>query len=71
MHYSSTKFIKFNPRGCKGCWLCIDQCPVHVIGKVRFLFHRHAIILRPDACIGCGQCVKTCPKNCFSSADNR
>nr|WP_042317235.1 4Fe-4S binding protein [Desulfofarcimen acetoxidans] len=51
-----------NTRLCKACWKCVSICPRGVIGKIRFLFHRHIYILNPGNCIGCGACAKACPE---------
>jgi len=55
-----TEFIHLNVRNCKHCWKCVDVCPKNVIGKVSFLFHRHAIIRHSEDCTGCFKCVNTC-----------
>lgn len=62
----STGFIWFNPHGCIACWRCVESCQKQVIGKVKFLWHRHAVLVDREACIGCGKCTKVCPKGCFS-----
>jgi 2-oxoglutarate ferredoxin oxidoreductase subunit delta len=58
--YFKTKFIIATGSKCQACWQCSKACPEMVIGKVRFLFHRHAIIRAPENCIGCLRCVKAC-----------
>lgn len=55
-----TEFIHATGRRCKACWKCVEACPQGVLGKVNFLFHKHAIIVQPDACIGCYKCIKAC-----------
>jgi len=55
-----TEFIHATGRRCQACWKCVEACPQGVLGKVNFLFHKHAIIVRPDACIGCYKCIKAC-----------
>ena len=64
-HHLSTQYITFNPHGCAGCLKCVDACPRSVIGKVRFLWHKHAVFVAPEACVGCGKCVRGCPKGRF------
>ncbi|MDR3217405.1 MAG: 4Fe-4S binding protein [Dysgonamonadaceae bacterium] len=39
---------------------CVEACPENVIGKVHFLFHKHAVIRNPENCIGCLKCVSVC-----------
>lgn len=55
-----TEFIRPTGRKCQACWKCVEACPESVLGKVNFLFHKHAIIVQPDKCIGCLKCVKIC-----------
>lgn len=55
----------FSSRNCTACWACVDACPQKAIGKVKVLWHRHAVIHRAK-CIGCMKCVATCPNGCFS-----
>lgn len=66
MNKFSTKYVAMNPSHCVACWKCVEQCPKKVIGKVGFLWHKHAVICNADACIGCKKCVKTCPQKVFS-----
>jgi 2-oxoglutarate ferredoxin oxidoreductase subunit delta len=49
-------------RGCRGCTLCVDVCPVEVFDydQEREL----ATVARPDDCIGCLSCVYVCPSRC-------
>lgn len=61
----ATKYVAMNPRRCVACWECVEKCPKHVIGKVCFLWHKHAVFKDADACIGCNKCVKTCPHGVF------
>lgn len=60
-----TKYVAMNPSHCVACWKCIEQCPKKVIGKVGFLWHKHAAFQDADACIGCEKCIKTCPHGVF------
>lgn len=64
-HELSTDFIKIHPDNCIGCWRCIRKCPANVIGKVGFLWHKHAVIINAEACIGCENCINACPRNCY------
>jgi len=58
--HSETPYITLNTERCKACWACVEVCPQHVLGKVEFLFHRHARIDRTKKCKGCLRCLKVC-----------
>ena len=59
-HQIETAYISLDTSRCKACWACVDVCPQHVLGKVDFIFHRHARINRTKKCIGCLRCLKVC-----------
>ncbi len=49
---------------CKGCGLCVDVCPKHVIGiseKLNSSSYHPAYYLGHD-CTGCGLCFYACPE---------
>ena len=62
---SETPYIKAAYSECIACWKCVEACPEHVLGKVKFLWHKHAKIIAPDKCIGCGKCAAACPQHLF------
>lgn len=64
---TETAFVKAVSNECIACWECVESCPVHVFGKVKFLWHKHAKFVAPDNCIGCGKCVRVCPQNIFEA----
>lgn len=64
-----TKYVAMNPSRCVACWKCVDSCPKNVIGKVGFLWHKHAAFGDADACIGCKKCVKVCAQEVFFVPD--
>jgi 2-oxoglutarate ferredoxin oxidoreductase subunit delta len=53
--------VLINHSQCQACWKCLDACPAKVIGKVSFLWHKHAKMAHYDKCTGCLKCVKICP----------
>lgn len=59
-HSDHTRFIVVDTSLCQACWACVDACHRKVLGKVKFLWHRHVRIDNPDACNGCRRCVNVC-----------
>jgi NAD-dependent dihydropyrimidine dehydrogenase PreA subunit len=59
--------VKIEEKGCRGCTLCVDICPVEVFdydqGK------ELATVARNDDCIGCLSCVYACPSRCVFVSD--
>ncbi len=56
--------IKFETRECKGCGLCVDVCPKHIIKmseNFNQMGHRYAEVSDEDKCTGCGLCFQMCP----------
>jgi MinD superfamily P-loop ATPase containing an inserted ferredoxin domain len=56
--------VKVNPDYCKGCGLCIDLCPKHIMamtGKINDKGMDLAECAKPEDCIGCRSCAVTCP----------
>ena len=48
---------------CKGCQLCIECCPTHVLGLsegFNSAGYRHPVVLA-DECVCCQGCYKVCP----------
>ncbi|HWR58925.1 MAG TPA: ferredoxin family protein [Thermodesulfovibrionales bacterium] len=54
-------------KGCRGCTLCVDTCPVNVFdydaGKDL------AKVARQEDCIGCLSCYYECPSQCIEVSD--
>ena len=50
---------------CKGCRLCIDACPKHVLeldrDAVNALGHHPVRLLDAAACTSCALCARVCP----------
>jgi len=59
--------VHIEPRLCKGtegCGICVDLCPVDVLGPAASLSARGvhpAAVLKPEACTGCDLCMLYCP----------
>ena len=50
---------------CKGCELCIAECPQHVMAlDMEHLTSKgyHPVMLAMDGCTGCGICAIMCPE---------
>lgn len=61
-----TEHVSINTRKCVACWECVDSCPKQVVGKVKFLWHKHIVIKNSANCSGCKKCIKTCSQGVFS-----
>ena len=42
---------------CKGCTICMKQCPVNAIAGKGGLIH----VINQEDCIACGTCIEVCP----------
>jgi 2-oxoglutarate ferredoxin oxidoreductase subunit delta len=55
---------------CKGCGLCVDACPAHVLQLLEDRFNAkgyHPIhALRAEDCTGCARCAIICPDVVFT-----
>lgn len=57
-------YIKVRESFCKGCQLCVNFCPKHVIrisGRLNSKGYYVAELFDPSGCIGCGICARMCP----------
>jgi NAD-dependent dihydropyrimidine dehydrogenase PreA subunit len=57
--------VEIVPEECKGCELCISECPKDVISmsdKFNQFGYNYAVPTSPDDCIGCGFCFYACPE---------
>lgn len=54
-------------RGCRGCTLCVDMCPVKVFDHDAA--NDRAVVARPADCIGCLSCEYVCPSRCIAVTD--
>lgn len=69
MNKFQTPHVAMNPSHCTGCWKCIQNCPKHAIGRVGFLWHKHAAFCRAEECTGCRKCIRVCPNGVFFVTD--
>lgn len=57
--------ITVNDNLCKGCELCVNACPKHIIaldkGKINVKGYHPAKLMEPDKCTGCKSCATMCP----------
>ena len=54
---------------CKGCGVCVVNCPCGVIGlakEVNGKGYNYAYMEEPDKCIGCASCGVVCPDGVIS-----
>ena len=56
--------VRVLPQYCKGCELCIEACPKHILCLSETLDRRGlhvATVLKDIPCTGCMNCVAMCP----------
>ena len=54
---------------CKGCELCVVNCPTNVIRLTREVNgkgYHYAYMEIPEACTGCSNCAIVCPDSVIS-----
>lgn len=55
---------------CKGCGLCVQACPQHVLSLTDTLnargYHHVQLDERDGHCTGCGICALVCPDVAFT-----
>ncbi len=61
--------IVIDQKKCKGCVLCIDACPKHLISQAREMNdqgYQYAVCIDPEGkCNACTLCAVTCPDMCI------
>ena len=58
-------WIEVNELYCKGCELCVHECPQDVLSlDLDRLTSKgyHPVFLKSDGCTGCGICSIVCPE---------
>ncbi|MGL4909396.1 MAG: 4Fe-4S dicluster domain-containing protein [Bacteroidales bacterium] len=61
--------IVVNTEKCKGCSVCVVNCPTKVIAlspEVNSKGYHYAFMQSPDACTGCTSCALVCPDSVIS-----
>ena len=56
--------IIINEERCKGCALCINVCPVHILALDKSKTNRKGytpLMVTDDKCIACTFCAMMCP----------
>ena len=57
--------VTVNEDICKGCGLCVDACPKHILmldrNKINRKGHNPAVMTDQSKCIGCAFCATMCP----------
>jgi 2-oxoglutarate ferredoxin oxidoreductase subunit delta len=58
-------WIEVNEIYCKGCELCVSECPQHVLAidnEALTPKGYHPVALVGEGCTGCGICAIVCPE---------
>ncbi len=62
--------VDINQERCKGCDLCVVECPVSVLKlqpkEVNNRGYHYAYAADPERCIGCAACATVCPDGCIT-----
>jgi 2-oxoglutarate ferredoxin oxidoreductase subunit delta len=57
--------VTFDEAYCKGCGLCVDNCPQKIIeldpARITEKGYHPAVVTDPDKCIACANCALMCP----------
>ncbi len=63
--------LRFDPRQCTGCNLCVKDCPAEALEVITLdkTAKRYGVRYHVDRCTFCAQCVQSCPHGCLSLRD--
>lgn len=57
--------IRVDDKYCKGCGLCVEACPKHIIAldknRMNSKGYHPAGLIDGGECIGCASCAAMCP----------
>lgn len=62
-------FVRIEEDRCKGCGLCVDECPQEILALATTRFnhkgYRPVEVIDMAACTGCAVCAVVCPDVAF------
>ena len=62
--------VTIEDKGCRGCSLCVDECPVSVFeAELKPEGGQSAQVVRSVDCVGCFACYHLCPSQCIRISD--
>ena len=57
--------VTFETEKCKGCLLCVEFCPQHILYQDKNAFNKAVYniitVSEPEKCVGCAFCAMMCP----------
>jgi formate hydrogenlyase subunit 6/NADH:ubiquinone oxidoreductase subunit I len=58
--------VTVDPDLCRGCGLCVRDCPASGLELRREARDRFELVHHPDRCVYCAQCEDSCPAGAIS-----